>query len=454
MPVVDTARLDAVFKAYDIRGLVGKELDDGLLELIGAAAAEVLAHASRRMVVGHDMRTSSPRFADAFARGVTSRGVDVIEIGLASTDQLYYASGVFDVPGAMFTASHNPSEYNGVKLCRAGAAPVGVDTGLDEIRRLALAGLPPAAAGQGSRVREDVTTAFAAHVRSFVDAAGMGSVRVAVDAGNGMAGHLWPLVADSLPISTTPLYFELDGRFPNHPANPLDPANLVDVQAAVREGGHHLGLAFDGDADRVFAIDETGGIVPSSLVGAVIAERLLRRDPGATVLYNLICSQIVPEVIRGAGGRAVRTRVGHSYVKQRMAETDAIFAVEHSGHFYFRDNFRADSGLIAAMVLMEAVAEVGRPLSEVVAPYDRYAATGERNVASEDPARLLEDVARAYAGRGELDREDGLTVVTEGGWFNLRPSNTEPFLRLNIEADDEPTLRRLTAEVERLLASA
>ena len=454
MPGVDAARLDAVVKAYDIRGLVGEELDAELIELLGGTAAEVLAGESGRMVVGHDMRTSSPEFADAFARGVTGRGVDVIEIGLASTDQLYYASGTLDVPGAMFTASHNPADYNGVKLCRAGAAPVGAETGLGEIRRLALDGLPPYAGRPGSRLHKDLRAEFAAHVRSFVDADAMRPIRVAVDAGNGMAGHLWPLVVEPLPIETSPLFFALDGRFPNHPANPLDPANLVDLQRAVRDGGHQLGFAFDGDADRVFAVDEQGRVVPSSLVGAVVAERLLRRHPGATVLYNLICSRVVPETVRRAGGNPIRTRVGHSFVKQRMAETDAVYAVEHSGHFYFRDNFRADSGLVAALVLIEAVAEAGRPLSEVVAPYDRYASSGERNVVSDDPPRLLETVAEAFADRGRLDREDGLTVVLADGWFNLRPSNTEPFLRLNIEAADEATLQRLDDELERLLIRA
>jgi phosphomannomutase len=278
-------------------------------------------------------------------------------------------------------------------------------------------------------------------------------VRVAVDAGNGMAGHVWPAVVEGLPIETTPLYFELDGTFPNHPANPLEPDNLRDLQAAVRDGGHALGLAFDGDADRVFAVDETGRPVASALVGAVVADRLLRQHPGETVLHNLICSRVVPETIEAAGGTAVRTRVGHSFIKRRMAETGAIYAVEHSGHFYFRDHYRADSGLVAALVLLEAVAAADAPLSEVIAPYDRYPSSGERNFTVDDPAAVVERVAEVFAERGSVDREDGLTVVLDDGWFNLRPSNTEPLLRLNVEGDDTAALDRIQGEVASYLAS-
>lgn len=447
--------LDAIVKAYDVRGLVGEQLDPEVARALGAATAEVLAAEAGRLVLGRDMRPSSPALARAFADGATATGVDVVDVGLASTDLLYFASGELGVPGAMFTASHNPAPYNGVKLCRAGAAPVSIDTGLGAIRDRAKAWLrgdrttaTDAPRRPGRRSERDLTAAFGAHVRSFVDVAALREVRVAVDAGNGMAGLVWPVVVEGLPITTTPLYFELDGTFPNHPADPLDPANLRDLQREVRDGAHALGLAFDGDADRVFAVDETGAPVAASLVGAVVAERLLARHPGATVLHNLICSRTVPETIARAGGIPVRTRVGHSFIKQRMAETDAVFAVEHSGHYYFRDHYRADSGVIAALLLLEAVAAAGRPLSEVVAPYARYAGSGELSVTVPDAAGVVAAVAAAYADRGELDREDGLTVtLPDGAWFNLRPSNTEPRLRLNVEAADAARVAALRDEV-------
>jgi phosphomannomutase len=453
--VSSAAVLDAIVKAYDIRGLVGEELDGDVARALGAAAAEVLATPGGTMVLAHDMRPSSPDLADAFAAGVTARGVDVVELGLGSTDLMYFASGELDAPGAMFTASHNPAAYNGVKLCRAGAAPVAIDSGLGDIRDLAkrhlASGALPTSGRIGTRTARSMVAAFGAHVRTFVDVAALREVRVAVDAGNGMAGLVWPAVVAGLPIVTTPLYFELDGTFPNHPANPLELANLRDLQRTVAAGGHDLGLAFDGDADRVFAVDEAGEPIASSLIGAVVAERLLAHHPGATVLYNLICSRVVPETIERAGGVAVRTRVGHSFIKQRMAETDAIYAVEHSGHFYFRDNYRADSGVIAALVLLEAVAAADRPLSEVVAPYDRYAHSGELSVTVADGAATLRRVAATFADRGELDRADGLTVELPTGWFNLRPSNTEPRLRLNVEAADATGMRAIRDEVLDLL---
>jgi phosphomannomutase len=443
--------LDAIVKAYDIRGLVGEQLDADLARHLGAASAQVLLGAGGRFVVGHDMRPSSPELTAAFLEGVTSRGVDAVDIGLASTDQLYFASGTLDAAGAMFTASHNPAAYNGLKLCRAGAAPVAIDTGLGEIRDLAASGTAIGSGPRGTVTREDLTERFGAHVRSFIDPDRLRPVRVAVDAGNGMAGHVWPAVVDGLPIETTPLFFELDGTFPNHPANPLEPENLRDLQAAVRAGGHALGLAFDGDADRVFAIDEQGHPVASALIGAVVARRMLAREPGSTILHNLICSRVVPETIVEAGGVPVRTRVGHSFIKARMAETDAIYAVEHSGHFYFRDNYRADSGLIAALILLEVVATTGGTMSQVIAPYDRYPSSGEVNFEVDDPAAAIEEVATAFAERGSSDREDGLTVVVEDGWFNLRPSNTEPLLRLNVEGDDAAALDRLCDEVGSLI---
>jgi phosphomannomutase len=440
--------LAAVVKAYDVRGLTDTQLTPSLVHDLGAAAAGVIADGGP-FLIGRDMRPSSPELVDAFARGLTGQGVDVVDLGLASTDLVSYASGVLDAPAAMFTASHNPAGYNGIKLCRAGAVPVAIDTGLGELRDRVLAGVPEAvpAGGQGSRTERDLLGDFAAHVRSFVDVDVLRPVRVAVDAGNGMAGHVWPAVVEGLPIETTPLFFDLDGDFPNHPANPLEPDNLRDLQAAVRDGGHALGLAFDGDADRVFAVDETGRPVASALVGAVVADRLLRQHPGETVLYNLICSRVVPETIEAAGGTAVRTRVGHSFIKRRMAETGAIYAVEHSGHFYFRDHYRADSGLVAALVLLEAVAAADAPLSEVIAPYDRYPSSGERNFTVDDPLATVELVAERFADRGSIDREDGLTVVLDDGWFNLRPSNTEPLLRLNVEGDDAASLARIEDEV-------
>jgi phosphomannomutase len=450
---LDADVLARIVKAYDVRGLVGDELDDEVAHALGAAAAQVLVPEGGRLVVGRDMRPSSPQLVDAFAAGAIGQGVDVVDVGLASTDLLYYASGRLDAAGAMFTASHNPPTYNGIKLCRPGAVPVAIDTGLAEIRDLAVAGPPPPVADEhrGRREHLDVLDDFAAHVRSFVDTDLLREVHVAVDAGNGMAGHVWPAVVEGLPIRTSALFFELDGTFPNHPANPIEEANLVDLQRTVVDEGCALGLAFDGDADRVFAVDEQGRPVASSLLGAVVAERLLARHPGATVLHNLICSRTVPETIEAAGGQAVRTRVGHSFIKARMAETDAIFAVEHSGHYYFRDNYRADSGLIAALLLLEAVAVADAPLSEVVAPYDRYAASGEINFEVADQSAAIERVAAAFEDRGRADHEDGLTVVLDDGWFNLRPSNTEPLLRLNAEGDDHDTMTALRDEVADLL---
>ena len=452
MPL-DADVLAAIVKAYDVRGLAGEQLDAEVAHALGAAAARVIVPEGGRLVVGRDMRPSSPELVDAFVEGATGQGVDVVDIGLASTDLLYYASGTLDAAGAMFTASHNPARYNGIKLCRPGAVPVAIDSGLAELRDLALQGPPgPVAADRrGRREQRDLLGDFAAHVRSFIDVDLLREVHVAVDAGNGMAGHVWPAAVEGLPIRTSALYFELDGSFPNHPPDPIDEANLVDLQRVVVDEGCALGLAFDGDADRLFAVDERGRPVASSLLGAVVAERLLIKSPGAIVLHNLICSRTVPETIEAAGGTPVRTRVGHSFIKARMAETNAVFAVEHSGHYYFRDNFRADSGLIAALLLLEAVAVADAPLSEVVAPYDRYAASGEINFEVADQQAAMERVREAFAGRGDADHEDGLTVVLADGWFNLRPSNTEPLLRLNAEGDDAATMAALRDEVADLL---
>jgi phosphomannomutase len=449
--------LDQIVKAYDIRGLVEPQLDGHVVEALGAAIADELVDPGGALIVGRDMRPSSPRLAEQLIHGVRSRGVDVIDIGLASTDQVTFASGELDAASVMITASHNPAAFNGMKLTRAGAVPVSLDTGLSAIRVRAAAilrGAPAtAAARHGTLEQRDLTAAFVTHVRSFADVTGSRPARVAVDAGNGMAGHLWPKVSDGLAIDTTPLYFELDGTFPNHPANPLEAANLVDLQRVVRDRGLDLGLAFDGDADRVFAVDEQARAVSSSAIGALIAERLLAREPGATVLYNVICSHVVPETIEAAGGVAVRTRVGHSLIKAEMARTNAVFAVEHSGHFYFRDNHRADSGMIAALVLLEAVAQEGRALSAVLAPYDRYVGSGEHSLRVDDVDAVLDRVRGAFASRASMDTLDGLSVeLPDGSWFNLRASNTEPLLRCNVEAADERAMVRLRDEVLALLA--
>jgi phosphomannomutase len=433
--------LAAIVKAYDVRGLVGEQLTTSVAEAIGRAAAVELH--GEAIVVGRDMRPSSPDLAEAFMEGVRAQGVDTVDIGLASTDLLYYASGRLGLPGAMWTASHNPAGYNGLKLCRAGAEPVSLDTGLAQIRDRALAGDYPHAEHAGSHRSADLLAEFAEHVRTFTDVEALRPLTVAVDAGNGMAGHVVPTVFEGLPYRLVPLYFELDGTFPNHPADPLVRDNLADLRRAVVEHGCDVGLAFDGDADRVVCVDERGQPVSPSHITAVIATTLLGRQPGATILYNLVCSRVVPEAIEAAGGEAVRTRVGHSYVKAVMKETDALFAGEHSGHYYFRDNFRADSGLIASVVLLEALCRHGGALSELVAPYDVYAASGELSAPVVDQERALETVAATFEDEADLEWLDGLTVCTPNWWFNLRPSNTEPLLRLNVEAHDEHTMGRV-----------
>ncbi|MBW3577518.1 MAG: phosphomannomutase/phosphoglucomutase [Actinobacteria bacterium] len=448
--------LDAIFKAYDVRGTVPDQLDAGLVRRIGAAAARVLD--GDTIVVGRDMRPSSPELAAAFADGATSQGVDVVHVGLASTDMLYFASGHLDEPGAMFTASHNPAKYNGIKMCRAGAVPVSIDTGLARIRDLVADGDLDPQGEPGQEREQDLLAAYAEHVRSFVDRDALSSLTVVVDAANGMAGHVAPAVFEGLPFDIVPMYFELDGSFPNHPADPSDVRNLADLRAAVTDHGADIGFAFDGDADRAFAVDERGEPVRPSLFAAVVADRILQKEPGSTVLYNLICSKVVPETITAGGGKAVRTRVGHSFIKARMAETGAVYGCEHSGHYYFRDNYRADSGLVAALLLLEAVSLSGQPLSEVVAPYDRYPQSGEINFEVDDQDATLERVADVFGARGELDWTDGLTVQLEEvdttgqwGWFNLRPSNTEPLLRLNVEAAAADAMEQLRDEVAALV---
>ncbi|MET7692048.1 phosphomannomutase/phosphoglucomutase [Streptomyces sp. NPDC005483] len=446
------ADLSQLVKAYDVRGVVPDQWDETLAELFGAAFVQVTGASA--IVTGHDMRPTSPGLSRAFARGAAALGVDVTEIGLCSTDQLYYASGALNLPGAMFTASHNPAQYNGIKMCRAGAAPVGQDTGLAEIRELverwSETGAPEPAASTGTITQRDTLEDYAAHLLSLVDLASIRPLKVVVDAGNGMGGHTVPTVFAGLPLDTVPMYFELDGTFPNHEANPLDPANIVDLQKRVREEGADLGIAFDGDADRCFVVDEHGDPVSPSAVTALVASRELARHGGkGTVIHNLITSWSVPEVVEENGGTPVRTRVGHSFIKAEMARTGAIFGGEHSAHYYFKDFWNADTGMLAALHVLAALGGQDGPLSSLVAQYDRYAGSGEINSTVADQAGRLAAVRAAYEVREgvQIDELDGLTITTPDWWFNVRPSNTEPLLRLNAEARDEATMAKVRDEV-------
>ena len=465
----DGAGLDAVIKAYDVRGLVPEQFDADLARLLGAAFVEVLGIRAEEggagaVVIGQDMRPSGDDLVAAFAEGVCSHGCDVIRIGLASTDGLYFASGDLGLPGAMFTASHNPAQYNGIKLCRAGAAPVGLQTGLREMRDLVEAGVPAYSGPAGSVTTRDTMPAYAGFLRSLVDLSSGRELSVVIDAGNGMAGLTAPAVLETvaglpeLPLRITPLYFELDGTFPNHEANPIEPENLRDLQAAVIAAGADIGLAFDGDADRCFVIDERGVAVTPSAITALIAERELQRRPGSTIIYNCISSRAVPEVIAESGGVAERTRVGHSFIKARMAETGAVFGGEHSGHFYFTDFWRADSGMLAAMHVLAALgsAPEGTTLSSLLSRYDRYVASGELNSVVTDAAAARDRVRQAFTSRPDVsfDDLDGMTVSTPDWWFNLRPSNTEPLLRLNVEAVDAGTMESVRDEVLAIVREA
>ncbi|GAB2653294.1 phosphomannomutase/phosphoglucomutase [Kribbella swartbergensis] len=456
--MVDVA---AIFKAYDVRGVVPDQLDESVARATGAAFVEVLdvLAAPGAVVVGYDMRPSSPALAAAFAEGVTSTGADVVDIGLASTDQLYFASGRLQLPGAMFTASHNPAQYNGIKLCRAGAAPVGADSGLRDIADLVAKALtegPTASAVPGKVTRKNLLTAYADHLHDLVDLSGIRPLKVVVDAGNGMGGHTVPAVFASGPVEIVPLYFELDGNFPNHEANPLDPKNLVDLQAKVRELGADLGLAFDGDADRCFVVDEKGDPISPSAITAAVAVRELAKHPGSAVIHNLITSRAVPELIAEHGGTPIRARVGHSYIKQKMAETDAVFGGEHSAHYYFRDFWRADTGMLAALHVLAALGEQDKPASERFADYERYVASGELNNKVDDAAATVAAIEDTYGGRDgiSVDHLDGLTVSAGQWWFNVRASNTEPLLRLNVEAADRATMERVRDEVLALITGA
>ncbi|WP_433450783.1 phosphomannomutase/phosphoglucomutase [Streptomyces sp. CA-142005] len=445
------ADLSQIVKAYDVRGVVPDQWDESLAGLFGAAFAEVTGAAA--IVVGHDMRPSSPGLSRAFARGAADRGVDVTEIGLCSTDQLYYASGALNLPGAMFTASHNPAQYNGIKMCRAGAAPVGQDTGLAQIRELVErwleSGAPEPVGRAGTLSSRETLEDYAAYLRSLVDLTSIRPLKVVVDAGNGMGGHTVPSVFAGLPLTLVPMYFELDGTFPNHEANPLDPANLVDLQKRVPAEGADLGIAFDGDADRCFVVDEHGDPVSPSAITALVAARELARNGGkGTIIHNLITSRTVPEVVKENGGAPVRTRVGHSFIKAEMARSGAIFGGEHSAHYYFKDFWNADTGMLAALHVLAALGGQEGPLSALVAQYDRYTGSGEINSTVADQSARLAAIRSAYENRADvtLDDLDGLTVAAADWWFNVRPSNTEPLLRLNAEAKDEATMTKIRDE--------
>lgn len=476
-----TTQLSDFVKAYDVRGVVPDQLNIDVAHALGAAFAEVvaLAEGASAVVIGHDMRPSSPELVDALARGVTARGVDAVLIGLASTDGLYYASGALGLPGAMFTASHNPAQYNGIKFCRSGARPVGQDTGLARVRDLAQQHLDRGVSAfdgvrPGSITQRDVLADYAGFLRGLVDLSRSRPLRVSVDAGNGMGGLTVPAVlgTDSglpeLPLTIDPMYFELDGTFPNHEANPLDPKNLVDLQERVRSHGADIGIAFDGDADRCFVVDELGAPVSPSAITAMIARREIAREVAAgrsasdvAIVHNAITSAAVPEIIAQDGARPVRTRVGHSYVKAVMSEHDAVFGGEHSAHYYFRDFWFADTGMLAAMHVLAALGETDAPLSEVMAPFERYVASGEINSTVTDAAAITQRVRDRWAtGTTTVDELDGLTITQPEGddepmwWINLRPSNTEPLLRLNVEAADEATMVRVRDDVLTMIREA
>ncbi|WP_299570987.1 phosphomannomutase/phosphoglucomutase [uncultured Williamsia sp.] len=441
----------AIVKAYDVRGLVGEQIDADFVADVGRSFAALMrGEGAGSVVVGHDMRASSPDLARAFAEGVCDQGLDVVLIGLASTDQLYFASGSLDVPGAMFTASHNPAAYNGIKLCRRGAKPVGQQTGLATIADELVHGTPAFDGPRGSVSERDVLDDYAAYLHGLVDLTGSRPLTIAVDAGNGMGGHTVPAVLGANGAFTLrPLFFELDGTFPNHEANPLDPANLVDLQAYVRETGADIGLAFDGDADRCFVVDERGEPVSPSAVTGLVAERELAKHPGSSIIHNLITSRAVPELVSERGGTPVRTRVGHSFIKQQMAETGAVFGGEHSAHYYFRDFWGADSGMLAAMHVLAALGESDVPASEMLSGYERYVASGEINSTVTDAAAATESVIATFADQtASIDRLDGVTVdLKDGSWFNLRASNTEPLLRLNAEAATTERIDEIVATV-------
>jgi len=451
----DPRILDAIVKAYDVRGTTPDQMNDEVARALGVGFATFTGAPS--IVVARDMRLTGESLVRAFADGANSCGVDIIDLGLASTDMVYFAAGTLDMPGAMFTASHNPAQYNGIKFCLSGARPVGLDTGLADIRDTAkqvLTGNGPAhSVTRGTVSNRTMLDAFADHVVGFIDRSVLKPMKVVADTANGMGGLIVPVVFDRLPMMELEvMYPELDGSFPNHPADPIQPANQRDLQARVVSGGFDVGLAFDGDADRVFVVDEKGRGLSGSTTTAILAAGILRTNPGATILHNLICSKTVPEVVRENGGVAVRTKVGHSNIKQVMAETGAVFGGEHSAHYYFLDNFRADSGIIAAMFILAEMSRAGKPLSELRVPFERYEASGEINTEVADPNAVIDIVAARFPDRPQ-DRIDGLTVDCGDWWFNLRPSNTEPLLRLNLEASTRADCDDHVAELLSVITS-
>ena len=441
----------SIFKAYDIRGLVDKELTPDFAFATGIAVARFLEQSREpgTVVIGEDMRPSSPTLATAFAAGVTSQGLDVIRIGLASTDMLYFASGKLNLPGAMFTASHNPAEYNGIKLCLSGARPIGKESGLVTIENYVRDGAPMAMRNVGVEKTQNMLEEYVDHLLSLVDLSAIRPLKIVIDAGNGMGGYTAPAVFQRLNAEVIEMYFELDGTFPNHEANPIEPANLVDLQKAVKKLKADIGLAFDGDADRCFLVDEKGALVNPSALTALIATRELAKNPGASIIYNLISSRAVKEVVEESGGTAIRSRVGHSYIKKLMAETNAVFGGEHSGHFYFRDFWRADSGMLAALHAIAALGETNTSLSELLKTFNRYHSSGEINSTVKDAASAMKKIEEIYgSGDGvEIDHLDGLTVSHADWWFNLRASNTEPLLRLNVEASAKSRMESMRDDV-------
>lgn len=450
--------LDKIVKAYDIRGTYPDQIDAATCRALGVGFAAFVTSQepdTSCVVIARDMRPSGPELVGAFGDGIRSQGLDVLDIGMGSTDMIYFASGSLGMPGAMFTASHNPAGYNGIKLCLSGAAPIGEETGLADIKATALAsaaGEVEDAAEPGSLSERDLLDDFAAHVHSFVDVSALKPLKVVADTANGMGGLVVPKIFHGLPFDLEVMYPELDGTFPNHEANPIEPENLVDLQARVVEVGADIGLAFDGDADRVFLIDENGDAVSGSLTTAMLAKATLQKSPGETIIHNLICSKVVPEIVEEYGGTSIRSRVGHSFIKAIMAETGAAFGGEHSAHYYFRDNWRADSGIIASMMILAELSASGGTLSELLAPLQRYSASGELNTRVDDTSAVIQHVASVYA-QHDTDMLDGLTVDAGDWWFNLRPSNTEPLLRLNLEAADDAAVAARVAEVQAAMAA-
>ena len=445
--------LGGLFKSYDIRGIVGEQIYPEICYQIGKAFASLMAEEDaslEKILIGHDMRPSADALVPAFIEGVTSRGIDVVQLGLCSTDMLYFASGFHNCPGAIFTASHNPSQYNGIKLCRAGAGPIGAESGLVDIQEKAMSEDSGPALSKGNVHSLEILDDFVNHVLGFVDVKSLQPLNVVVDTANGMGGLVVPAVFDKLPFRLDLMFGELDGTFPNHPADPLNSENLVDLQKKVQSSNADIGLAFDGDADRVFLVDEMGQSLSGSDTTALVAKSILDREPGSTIIHNLICSRAVPETIKRYGGQALRSRVGHSYIKQLMAETDAAFAGEHSGHYYFRDNYRADSGLIAALLVMQEISDKGISLSSLRKDFGSYSSTGEINFRVDNPTDVIERISDIFSDY-EHDYLDGLTVNADKWWFNLRPSNTEPLLRLNLEADTAATMERAFMNIRECL---